>query len=444
MTRAIRSSSRAPRRGEPGQRARALARSELFQASLFLGSSLLIVGVFLFTSQLISRLSEEVTTTSRVLARFCAQASFPAVRDSELQRIFSQVISNVDFPIVITDTDTLPRAWRQVGLDPALVPEASIDSLAAGLAISLVIRGRIEHVRARAMALDRQNPPIPMTQPITRRRIGQVHYGDPPVLDRLRWMPYLSVGVIVLLGSLAAWGLSGIRQAERRSIWMGMARETAHQLGTPLSSLMGWIELLRSRTEGAESAGEVAIPRAEFDETLGEMERDVDRLTKVSQRFSRVGSAPDLQRLDLRPVVEEAVQYIRKRLPTAGGDVVIRERYDPVPEVRLSRELLEWAVENLLTNAVSALDRRPGVIDIAVQGRPDGGMVEVIVTDNGRGMSPPEQRRAFEPGYTTKRRGWGLGLALARRVVEEYHGGRLSIRNSAPGEGTTVVISLPT
>jgi signal transduction histidine kinase len=242
---------------------------------------------------------------------------------------------------------------------------------------------------------------------------------------------------------LGLWGLTSIRQAEKRSIWVGMARETAHQLGTPLSSLLGWVELLRTRGESA-GGDELRVPRAEFDETLEEMARDIERLTKVAQRFSHVGSAPQLHRQDVTPVVMEAVEYMRRRLPHADGEVFIRERYDEVPAVNLNRELLAWALENLVNNAVTALDKKPGLIEISVDQRKDTGAVEVTVTDNGRGMSAAEQRRAFEPGYTTKRRGWGLGLALARRVVQEYHGGRLFVRHSAPGQGTCMVISFPT
>jgi hypothetical protein len=186
------------------------------------------------------------------------------------------------------------------------------------------------------------------------------------------------------------------------------------------------------------------MPRAELEETLDEMERDIERLNKVAQRFSRVGSAPLLQLQDVTPVVREAVQYVRRRVPQGDGHVVIRERYEEVPPINLNRELLEWALENLLSNAHSALDKRPGVIDVTVERRKESEAVEVVVVDNGRGMAPGEQRRAFEPGYTTKPRGWGLGLALARRVVQEYHGGKLFIRQSAPGQGTTVVISFPT
>jgi signal transduction histidine kinase len=291
--------------------------------------------------------------------------------------------------------------------------------------------------------LDRKNTPVMMEQPETGEPLGQVHYGEPGVLERLRWMPYVTVGGVMLLLSLGLWGLTTIRQAERRSIWVGMARETAHQLGTPLSSLMGWIELLRTRAEEAPGT-DVTVPRAEIDETLDEMERDVERLNKIAQRFSHVGSAPLLQLQDVTPVVRQAVQYLARRLPRGDGDVVIRERYEEVRPINLNRELLEWAVENLLSNALTALDKRPGVIEVTVERRKETEAVELVVSDNGRGMTPAEQSRVFEPGYTTKRRGWGLGLALARRVVEDYHGGRLFIRHSVPGQGTTMVISFPT
>jgi hypothetical protein len=414
----------------------------LWKAGLYVGSGLLVLGLFLFTHGIITRLSHEVETTSRVLARFCAQASIPATRDPELQRIFSEIIGGIDFPIVITDTEGTPRAWRGVGVDAALVPAAAIDSLKEGREIAPRTRAYIERVARRVTLLDRKHAPVVMTQPGTGTKLGAVHYGAPPVLDQLRWMPYLSVAGLLLLVALGLWGLSGIRQAEQRIIWVGMAKETAHQLGTPLSSLMGWIDLLRSQAENSDQGATVRIPAAEFDETLREMERDADRLNKIAQRFSHVGSSPSLHMQDVRPVVREAVEYMRRRLPQSAGQVVIGERYDEVPAVSVNRELLEWAIENLLTNAVSAMERHPGRIEVTVERPEPGGTVEIVIRDNGRGMAPLDQRKAFEPGFSTKRRGWGLGLALARRVVEEYHGGRLFIRESVPGEGTTMVIGL--
>ena len=414
-----------------------------WKVGVFIGSSLLVVAVFAFTHQMIQRLSREVETTSHVLARFCAQASLPATRDTTLQRIFGEVIGGIDFPIVVTDDTGLPRAWRHVEPDPSLVSAAALDSVAAGMNVSPATTARIARVKNRVRELDRRNAPIEMEQPGSGTRLGAVHYGQPVVLDQLRWMPYVSVAGVLLLLSIGLWGLAGIQQAEKRTIWVGMAKETAHQLGTPLSSLLGWVELLRDHAGGAPPGGEVRIPAAEFEETLGEMTRDVDRLNKVAQRFSHIGSTPMLQIQDVTPVVRDAVQYMRKRVPQSNRSVEIFERYEEVPLVSLNRELIEWVLENLLSNSINALERPHGRIEIAVGRNPDAGTVEIHIADNGRGMAPFEQKKAFEPGYTTKSRGWGLGLALARRVIEDYHGGKIFVRESEPGEGTTMVISLP-
>jgi signal transduction histidine kinase len=416
----------------------------LLRIAAFLGSLLLVVSVFLFTQQAMRRLTAEVQTSSRLLARFLASATWPAAHDVELQSIMREVIGNLDFPVIITDRDGYPRAWRKAPVPSDLVPNASIDSLRDSLPLSPVIRARIERLQAEVKRLDRLNEPVPMAQLYTKQPLGTVHYGEPAALGPLRWMPYVTVtGVLLLLG-LGFWGLAGLRSAEKRTIWVGMARETAHQLGTPLSSLMGWVELLRGHAEAATGGPNVAVPRAELEETLTEMERDVDRLNKVAQRFSHVGSTPHLQLHEVAPVVREAVQYVRRRMPQDEGRVVLRERYEEVPPINLNPELVEWALENLLVNALSALDKTQGVIEVRLERRAETEAVEIVVQDNGRGMSPAEQRRAFDPGYSTKRRGWGLGLALARRVVQEYHGGRLYIRHSAPGEGTTMVMSFPT
>jgi signal transduction histidine kinase len=406
---------------------------------LFIASLMLLAGVFVFTNEMVRRLSDQVSASSKLFARLCAQATFPAARDPQLQAILRSVIAGIEFPMVITDRAGVPRAWRLVGLDPNLVPNASLDSLAQGRPIAPVIRARVEGVRAQVGRLDRQHPPIRITQPTTLVALGTLHYGDPALLEQLRWMPYVTVGGLIALAALGLWGLESVRRTERRSIWVGMALETAHQLGTPLSSILGWVELMRERLE--ESPHE-PIPREELLETLEEMERDVDRLTKVAQRFSHVGSAPRLEAQDVSALVARVVEYMRRRVPRGEGDVHLTDHIQSTAPLPVSRELLEWAIENLISNAISALDKRPGLIEVAVGPRGSGG-IEITVRDNGRGMSAAEQRRAFQPGYSTKPRGWGLGLALARRVVDEYHGGRLSIRKSAPGEGTTIVLALP-
>ena len=405
----------------------------LYRSLILAGGVVLAAGVFLFTQQMINRLSREVATTSTVIARFLAQASFPATHDTQLQQIVTELIDHVDFPIVVTDTTGMPRAWRQLEIRASDVAPESIDSLAAGMPIAPQIQRRIDRVRSHIVELDRHNAPVAMIHG-SGIKLGYVHYGEPRVLHDLRWVPLVSVAGVALLLGLGLFGLAQLRAAERRMIWVGMAKETAHQLGTPLSSLMGWLELLRGHAQ------EESVPRAALDETVHEMERDVDRLNRVAQRFSQVGSAPTLAPADPCAVVREVVSYMRRRVPQRGNPIEITEQCEEVDTVMLNAELLAWTLENLIANAVSAMERG-GRIDVVVS-RVNAG-VEITVTDTGRGMSSSEQRRAFEAGYTTKRRGWGLGLALARRVIEEYHRGRIFIRRSTPGEGTTMAIRLP-
>jgi len=411
---------------------------------LFVGGSLLVVAVFVFTQSAVTRLSREVSKTSELLARVAAQATLPSTINPQVQRVLGELAQGISFPIVITDTTGTPRAWSHIAVRGEDVSPGSLDSLASGLAISPTILERVERVKKESKALDRVHDPFELRQSPQSPLMGHLHYGNPPVLEQLRWMPLLAVAGTGLLLLLGLSGLAGIRAAEKRVIWVGMAKETAHQLGTPLSSLMGWVELLRAHAESAGPGGGVTIGRDELDETLADMEGDIDRLNKVAQRFSHIGSAPQLVLQDVVPVVREAVQYVRRRTPQAQGAVEVRERYEEVPPINLNRELLEWVLENLLSNALTALDKPQGVIEVVVERRAHTEEVEISVSDNGRGMTREEQARAFEPGYSTKRRGWGLGLALAHRVVEEYHAGRIGIRHSAPGEGTTMVIRFPT
>ena len=419
-------------------------RKQLLKTALFVGGSMLVVAVFLLTQSAVSRLTKEVSATSELLARVAAQATIPSTINPQLQRVLGEMQAGISFPIIITDTTGTPRAWSRISVRTDEVSGESIDSLASGVPISPVIRARIERVRSELPALDRTHRPIPLRPNPRTPVMGYLHYGDPPVLQQLRWMPFLAVAGTGLLLLLGLSGLAGIRQAEKRVIWVGMAKETAHQLGTPLSSLMGWVELLRAHAEAAPPHGAVTIGREELAETLGDMEGDIDRLSKVAQRFSHIGSAPQLLLQDVVPVVREAVSYIRRRVPQTQGAVELRERYEEVPPINLNRELLEWVLENLLSNALTALDKPQGLIEVVVERRAETEEVEISVSDNGKGMSREDQRRVFDPGYSTKRRGWGLGLALARRVVEEYHAGRITIRHSAPGEGTTMVIRFPT
>lgn len=415
----------------------------LFQGYLFLGIAGIVLAVFVVTNILVARLAFQVQSTSQVFARFCATASFPATRDTTLQSIVSEVITGLNFPIVLTDAGGVPRAWKGIAIKTDEVPGDSVEAFAAGRLVDARTLARLERIRAEVERMDRAHPPIAMTAPQGGVALGHVHWGDPPGLEVLRVLPYVALAVMLLFVGLAAWGARSIKLSEQRSIWVGLARETAHQLGTPISSLLGWIELLAERVR--EGPGpDVTLPREEVASMLAEMENDAARLNKVAARFSHIGSVPNLALMDISPVVAEAVHYLRRRLPHLGRRIEIREVYGEVPPINASKELLEWVVENLLVNAINAVDEKGGWIEVRLDRRPETEGVELSVADNGRGMTPEQLARAFEPGFTTRSRGWGLGLALAKRIVEEFHGGRIYIRRTAPGEGTQFVIEFPT
>ena len=404
-----------------------------FRVYLFIGAVLLMVALVYNTNIVIERLNGEARSLCTVLARFFALATFEAAEDPDLQPIFRDVVRNINFPLILTDTKGIPRAWRHVGITAREIP----DSLIAIADTTGIIAPSLERLQDIVVQLDRVNEPIPIVRTGASNTLGYVHYGEPPLVSKLRWIPYLEFGVIL---GLLVFGFAGWRSllaGEQRSLWAALAKETAHQLGTPISSLLGWTGLLREQAASGALAPEKATA------LLDEMDRDLDRLHKIASRFAQVGSTPSLEPADLTTIVAPTVAYFQKRLPHLGQSVVIEERYDPAPRVAIHAQLMEWVVENLLKNALDASDKQEGKIAVSVVWKPETRQVQLLVADNGRGMSPEERRHAFDTGFTTKRRGWGLGLALARRVVHEYHRGTIAIVDSAPGRGTTVAVTLP-
>ncbi len=405
------------------------------RAYVFVAVSLLAVVIFLYTNSLIRRLEVQSATLSRSIAGLCATATYAARENVELSVVFGELIESINFPMIISDVRGVPITWKGLPLaaDPENIsheeyltadPENPSDS-----PLGDVMRLMAE--------VDRRRSPIPMTQIGDETVLGYVHYGESSMIKEMRFVPALEIlafGVLLLLGFL---GFRNAKIAELRSIWVGLAKETAHQLGTPISSLMGWVELLRETgSKECESCGEISRMSVE-------MQRDLDRLDRISQRFNQIGSTPKMKRQDVAVVLRGAVDYLSWRLPSLGKDIEIKEDYADVPLVDVNAQLMEWVVENLVKNSLEALPPKGGTIEIRTEHATKEGGVRIFFTDNGRGLSPAERRRVFLPGYSTKRKGWGLGLALARRIVEEYHDGRLYIGWSEPGKGTTFVICLP-
>jgi len=414
--------------------------TQLLKAYLFLGTSLLVTLVFLYTSRMVRELEEQTDTLSEVFAHFCAVATIPASENKQVRDIYNEVIKRINFPVVVTDVAGRPYAWAKIGID---VDTVSAEETAKMDPDHPPVGPLSEIVRI-VNELDKTNPPIPMIAPSGRTVMGYVHYGKSEIANELRWVPIVELAAVFLFMGLGYVGFRSVKVSEQRFIWVGMARETAHQLGTPISSLMGWLEVIRDKVEKTgESNAPVEIEKSLFNQFIDEMEGDVERLEKVASRFGSIGSLPKLQLQDVVPVVAESVQYLRTRLPKLGRELQIIENYEPVTFLNINRELMEWAIENVLKNSVDATDTVDGRIEVTIRRNPDQETVELIFSDNGRGMTPAEQKRALLPGFSTKKRGWGLGLTLARRIIEEYHGGKIWIRSGEPGKGTVVTMSFP-
>lgn len=249
-------------------------------------------------------------------------------------------------------------------------------------------------------------------------------YGGSTVLHRLSYIPYIFVFITILFIWFGYMVVRSSRRMEQNNVWVGLAKETAHQLGTPISSLMGWIEYLRM--EGVSS------------EITDEMERDLSQLTKVAERFSKIGSDTQLAPANINLIVESVVSYFRNRVPK--GVELIYDSLTTVPlEANVNTILIEWVVENLIKNALDAMSGK-GRLEVSISSTESDVIIDVI--DSGRGISKSKFKSVFEPGYTTKMRGWGLGLSLSRRVVEEYHQGKIFVYESKIDVGTTMRIVL--
>jgi signal transduction histidine kinase len=365
-------------------------------------ASLFVIGMLLYSSRITDALLER---ERKVVALYARSLEFIAANNTEAGDVsFAfEVIQAIDFPIILTDPDNNRLYAKNLDTDTSSLPEsqrtpffqktiAEMDSILAN--DSLVI--------------------------------NIVHYGESSIIRQLRWLPVSELSIAFIIVIIAYIGFSYIKRSEQSSIWVGMAKETAHQLGTPLSSLMGWLERLKSA---------IPVTPAQMD-TLHEMERDVERLNKVAARFSKIGSKPDLKEENVTPVI----QYISRRLPRSGKRVELLLETPGEYRARINKELFEWVVENLTKNALDAMEEPAGKISFAIAQA--GTKLTIDVTDTGKGIDPKYHKEIFRPGYSTKKRGWGLGLSLSKRIIEDYHRGKLFVKSSMPGEGTTFRIRL--
>ena len=341
----------------------------------------------------------------------------------DMGRLFGYVFRGLSDPRPDAGTDALLQLAteiRALGI-PIVVTDAAgrvaaLDNVPPGLA------GDTAAVRRFVARLDVVN--VPIVQP----GVGTIHFGSVPIARRLSRLAALQGGVLLCLVALVVWAVRSRVAAARDRLWVAMARESAHQLGTPLMSLTGWIAYLREN------------PGAPAGELADHLQADAERLERVAKRFERIGRPPRHEPVALGAVAERVVRYFQQRLPTLANPVTLTlQAAGPGPTVAGDPVLVEWALEALVKNAVDALSGRGGRVEVRVQG--DGAVASVAVRDDGPGVAPAVRSQLFEPGVTTKPGGWGMGLALARRIVEQQHGGRLVYHGAGPG--ATFVMEFP-
>ncbi|TAE22204.1 MAG: histidine kinase [Cytophagales bacterium] len=266
-----------------------------------------------------------------------------------------------------------------------------------------------------------------LTVALPNGKFGSVYYSNSDLIQKLNYFPYALILVLSALGVLAYLSFSSSRRAEQNRVWVGLAKETAHQLGTPLSSLMAWVEYMRS------------MPEQYDNEITDEIEKDINRLNTITARFSSIGSIPTLKEENLSEVVKHFTDYLARRISTKVK-MSVESNLPPNQTVRINRLLFEWVIENVCKNAVDAM---AGVGELRLRMIPlNEDEVAIDITDTGKGISRKDLQKVFAPGFSTKKRGWGLGLTLAKRIVEEYHNGRLFVKSSEVGKGTTFRIVL--
>ena len=371
---------------------------------LFILVAALIAAGFLLVSHLLVRdLSKEESARMELWAE-AMRALNGADEHTDLALVLKVINENHTIPVIVINKQGHVQTYRNVELNG----KTHLDSLKDAVSQAERMRAEGHFVR---IVLD------------TRRDYIDVCYTDSLLLRRLSYYPYVQLAVILLFAFLAIFTLLTLKRAEQNRVWVGLSKETAHQLGTPISSLMAWMEIMKENYPD--------------DMLLPEMDNDVKRLQLIADRFSKIGSQPASEQADLLAVLQRVAAYMDRR---TSKNIVISV-HAPEIVVALNVSLFEWVIENLCKNAADAMENATGRIDIRVE--PKGKTIVINISDTGKGIRQKDIKNVFRPGFTTKQRGWGLGLSLAKRIVEDYHHGKIFVKHSEVGRGTTFSIVIP-
>lgn len=370
-------------------------------------AAIIIAVVSLMVSNfLVEDLSREERTRMEVWAQ-ALHALNNADESTDLSLVLSVIQGNNTIPVIVLDSNFDVMDYRNIEIDA----KSYSDSMAY-----------IARLGKRMYESDRYIK-IVLSDSDSLKNYQLVCYDESIMLKRLFSYPYVQLGVVLIFVVIAIFALLSSKRAEQNKVWVGLSKETAHQLGTPISSLMAWVEMLKENYPD--------------DELIPEMDKDVKRLERIAERFSKIGSLPEPVASSMNDVLDHVIDYMDRR--TSKKVTIERNFPDNDVIVRMNASLFEWVIENLCKNAVDAME---GSGHILLTLFTEGNKVIIEVADNGKGIKKKDINHVFMPGFTTKKRGWGLGLSLAKRIVEEYHHGKIFVKNSEVGKGTTFRIEL--
>ena len=377
-------------------------RNKIFWKTFILVCATLIGGISLYYTNVLARsMADEEQKRMQIWAEATRQIII-SNNENEITFCLEIIRNNTTIPVILTDDE---------------------NNVISTMNVPDLIDNDTAYYRERLAEMAANHDPIVINLPMNHK--NYIYYDDSTVLKQLAHFPFIQMSIIAIFLMVAYLAFSSSRRAEQNKVWIGMSKETAHQLGTPISSLMAWIEILKQDESNASY--------------VAEMQKDVDRLQMIADRFSKIGSLPTLQPCNLSEAINTAVGYMRTRVSdNITLDVKDNTEHDVM--VKLNTSLFNWVIENMIKNAIDAMEGK-GCITIKLNETLK--FAEILITDTGKGLAKNQFKAIFAPGYTTKERGWGLGLSLVQRIVKNYHRGKIMVQSSEIGVGTTFKILLP-
>tara|TARA_Y100000739_G_C20578016_1_gene451300 strand:- start:332 stop:1471 length:1140 start_codon:yes stop_codon:yes gene_type:complete len=373
-------------------------KKQIWKVFLLIGAFIIAFASLLYTNSLVKRLANEESKKVELIA----EATKRLISETgDITFYHNIILGNSTVPVILVDSEGDIITWRNLD--------------------SIQVTSNPEYLTDRLTEMKTNGVPIEI--PVFDDEKQYIYFEHSILIDMLSYYPYMQLSVIGLFIVISYFAFSSSRNAEQNQVWVGMSKETAHQLGTPLSALMGWVEYLKTTKVEASIVEEIS--------------KDVSRLETITDRFSKIGSDPKFQTVSVKKVIDQVISYLRLRISDKIKITIVGEDFD---DLKLCVPLFEWVVENLTKNAVDAMG---GQGDFYITIKKNGDKLIIDLEDTGKGISKKDFKKVFKPGFTSKKRGWGLGLSLVRRIIEDYHYGKIFVKSSEIDKGTVFRIEMP-